>query len=269
MEKKQKKKSKFTIAAFFFSLTIFAFALIALIYIFIGDYLEELDRQKLLEQISSSQSQTSSQSQSQSQEQSQEPEEKEILAEYTTLHALNSDFVGWIKIDDTSVNYPVMQSVYDPTFYLKKDFEKEPARAGLPFLDYRCTMDPRSTNLIIYAHNTNIGTLFSDLMSYEKKEFWQDHAYIQLNTLYEKETYYIFAVFEIRDNEDSEDTFRYYNFINTDSETDFNEYIDTIKKYALYDTGATAAFGDDLLILSTCNLHTWDGRLAVVAKKIS
>ena len=78
----------------------------------------------------------------------------------------------------------------------------------------------------------------------------------------------IISAFESKIYNDSEEVFKYYNFINANNEEEFNNYITNIKKLSIYDTHKTAEYGDELITLSTCAYHTKDGRFVVVAKKI-
>lgn len=79
--------------------------------------------------------------------------------------------VGWIKIDGTAIDYPVMYTPNDGDFYLTHGFNKQKARNGVPFIDQRCTVEPPGTNIIIYGHHMKNGTMFADLAQYKDKNF--------------------------------------------------------------------------------------------------
>lgn len=199
----------------------------------------------------------------------QEEEETEILPKYEELYQENQDLVGWIKIDDTPIDYPVMQTFDDPTFYIHRDWNKNESTYGLPLIDARCTLE--SENIIIYSHNMKNGTMFGSLNKYKEKSFYDEHQIIKFDTIYEEAEYQIIAVLLAQvfyDEEPDEDEFVYYDYIELDSEERFQEYIDQVKNLSLYDTGITAEYGDSLITLCTCNYHVKDGRLLVVAKKI-
>ncbi|MEE1243438.1 MAG: class B sortase [Frisingicoccus sp.] len=83
-----------------------------------------------------------------------------ILLRYSQLHEINPDFAGWIEIPGTTIDYPVMYVEGDNDTYLHANFKKEWDGGGTPFIDGRCSMDPRSTNLIIYGHNMNDKSMF-------------------------------------------------------------------------------------------------------------
>lgn len=196
-------------------------------------------------------------------------EEKEILPQYEELYQENQDLVGWIKIDDTPINYPVMQTFGDPTFYIHKDWNKNESQTGLPLIDGRCTLE--SENIIIYSHNMKNGTMFGSLKRYNEKSFYDEHQIIKFDTIYEEAEYQVIAVLLAQvyyDEEPKEGEFVYYDYVELDSKEQFQEYIDQVKELSLYETGVTAEYGDSLITLCTCNYHIKDGRLLVVAKKI-
>ena len=191
----------------------------------------------------------------------------DILDEYKTLYVKNNDLAGWLKIEGTKIDYPVMQCE-DNDFYLKHDFKKNKDGNGSLFLDCSCTLYPRSTNMIIYGHHMTSGVMFGTLNRYAKESFYKDHKKIIFDSIYEKAEYEVMYVFysKVYDNDDL--VFKYYQFINANSEKEFNYYMDEMEKIKLYDTGVTANYGDTLLTLSTCEYNQKDGRFAVVAKRV-
>ena len=111
-----------------------------------------------------------------------------ILAKYESLYRQNSDMIGWIKIEDTNINYPVMQTeINNPTFYINRNFEKKESISGTPFIDSRCTL--KSENIIIYSHNMKNGTMFGELTKYKDEEYYQKHRVIIFDTIYEEREY--------------------------------------------------------------------------------
>ncbi|MCR5321776.1 MAG: class B sortase [Lachnospiraceae bacterium] len=192
-----------------------------------------------------------------------------ILKKYKTLYELNNDVVGWITIDGTKVDYPVMQTVYDEEYYLYRNYYRKDAKEGLPFMDSRCMIGKPSTNLIIYGHNMKNGTMFADLLKYESKDYYDKHRYIRFDTLYEEAIYEIVAVFRSRVAFENEDTFRFYNFIEADYESEFYDYYEMIRNMSLYSIDAEAMASDYLLTLCTCEYTVEDGRFVIVARKIA
>lgn len=184
----------------------------------------------------------------------------EKLNGYMELKSQNTDFIGWIKIDDTNINYPVMQSS-SPNFYLRKNFNKEYSYYGTPYIRELCNAD-KSDNLIIYAHNMKNHQMFGDLEKYKSKDFYNSHRYIQFDTLNNKGTYEIISVFKTTPND-----FDYQNYTDFTDEEQFNTFMDKCKSLSLYDTETNSAYGDRLITLSTCEYSQKDGRLVVIAKQ--
>lgn len=191
----------------------------------------------------------------------------EILPEYAELYEKNNDLVGWLCIPDTRINYPVMQTKEEMEYYLHRDFDGNDDVNGLPFLDARCDVNPPTTNLLIYGHSMNSGAMFAGLADYKDYEFYRNHKTIYFDTVQERGEYEVVAVFQSRVAYVDEVTFRYYNFIQADTEEEFNSFLSAVEKLAYYDTGVDAVYGDRLLTLSTCDREITDGRLVVLARK--
>ena len=199
--------------------------------------------------------------------QTEESQGIQMLPEYQTIYAENQDFIGWLTVDGTSIDYPVMQTPQDNTYYLSRNFNGEDDTNGTLFLDARDDIVNRSTNFIIYGHNMKSGQMFGDLKKYQDVTYWQAHKQIQFDTLYEKSTYEIIAVCLAQVEYQDEDVFKYYDFIQADSEEEFNSFIENVSRMAVVSDPELASYGDELLTLSTCNNYIEDGRLFLVAKK--
>jgi sortase B len=191
-------------------------------------------------------------------------EGEDILAKYKELYLQNEDMAGWISIDGTTINYPVMQTKNNPNFYLKHNFEKEYSDLGVPYIQEDCDL-AASDNLIIYGHHIKGQKMFGALEDYKSKSFYEKHKTIQFDTLTEQAEYEIIAVFKTVAY--SAEGYRYYDFVDAENEEEFNAYVGKCKELALYDTGVTAKYGDRLITLSTCEYSAQNGRLVVVAKK--
>lgn len=189
--------------------------------------------------------------------------EPQPLLLYVELHGENPDYFGWLQIQDTKVDYPVMHTPDDPEKYLHTSFEGEYFYGGTPFLDHRC--NPNSDNLVIYGHNMMNGTMFRDILKYEKEAYWQEHPTIRLATEYEDKEYEILAVFRDRVYRKSDNVFKFYNFIDAEDEAAYYDAIANFKAKAIYDTGVEPEYGDQLITLVTCAYHTENGRFVVVA----
>lgn len=191
----------------------------------------------------------------------------DVLEEYKNLHNMNKKLIGWLKIDDTNIDYPVMQTS-DNEYYLDHNINQEKDRNGALFLDKDCNVIDRSTNLIIYGHHMKSGRMFGNLDDYKSEEYYKKHSVIQFDTIYEKGKYEVMYVFRSKVYNEGEVVFKYYQFIDCYSEQEFESNMKEMAAISLYDTGVTAEYGDELLTLSTCDNTVEDGRFVVVAKKI-
>ena len=191
----------------------------------------------------------------------------DVLDEYKTLYEKNKKLIGWLKIDETIIDYPVMQTG-DNSYYLEHNFNQEYDKNGSLFLDYNCSIYPRSTNLIIYGHHMKSGQMFGQLQKYAKQSYGEKHSIITFDSIYEKATYQVMYVFRSQVYNEDDLVFKYYQFIDANSEKEFDSYMNEMAKMSLYDTGVTASYGDSLLTLSTCDNSQTDGRFVVVAKRI-
>ncbi len=190
-----------------------------------------------------------------------------VLEEYQTLYNKNKKMVGWIKIADTEIDYPVMQTVNNE-YYMDHNFNQEYDRNGSLFLDKDCDIVHRNTNLIIYGHHMKSGKMFGGLNKYSSQEYCKEHPNIQFDTIYERGTYEVMYVFRSRIYNEDEVVFKYYQFLDAASAQEFNSNMQEMAALSLYDTGVTASYGDQLLTLSTCDYSEEDGRFVVVAKRV-
>lgn len=197
----------------------------------------------------------------------EEKEKPPILAKYETLYKKNKKLIGWLKIDDTNIDYPVMQTS-DNVYYLDHNLNQEYDRNGSIFMDKDCDVLKPSTNYIIYGHHMKSGNMFGKLDLYEDEDYCKEHPCIRFDTIYEKGIYEVMYVFRSRVYSEEEIVFKYYQFIDANSEQEFNSYMSEMAEMSLYDTGVTAEYGDQLLTLSTCDYQEKNGRFVVVARKI-
>ena len=158
-----------------------------------------------------------------------------------------------------------MQSKHDPDFYLKHNFEKADSPHGCPYVQANCDLQTPSDNILVYGHNMKDGTMFSDLLQYKRESFWEQHRIIRFDTLTAQAEYTVMAVFR----GEAEDLFAYYQCTDAETPQEFAAYVDACKNAALYETGVTAAYGDKLITLSTCDDSGRNSRVVVVAKRIT
>lgn len=192
-----------------------------------------------------------------------EAEGDSILPEYALPYQKNSDLVGWMTIDGTPINYPVMQTPDRADYYLHRNFEKKESSHGCLYVRESCDVFAPSDNLTIYGHHMKDGSMFASLDKYRKMEFWEEYPQIQFDTIYNRQTYTIFAVFKTTASVG--EGFTYHLFEDAADEAEFNDFVSTCKKLSFYDTGITPEYGDKMITLSTCEYSQDNGRLVVVA----
>lgn len=203
-----------------------------------------------------------------------------MLPEYEALYEQNSDIIGWLSIDGTVIDYPVMQTMEDEDYYLSYDFNKEANSNGCLIMDTDATVGvgtaehqymggtKPSTNLIIHGHTMKSGMMFGGLKQYAEESYGREHAVISFDSLYEKREYELIAVFYSQVYMNTDEVFKYYKFFQADTQEEFDDWYENIKSMSLYDTGISAEFGDEFITLSCCSYHTEDGRFVVVGKRI-
>ncbi len=187
---------------------------------------------------------------------------------YKTLTETNSDCMGWIQIPETNINYPVMYAPTQVDKYLYRDFEGKYLYRGLPFLDEQTKLN-ESQNYIIYGHHMADGTAFHDLVKYLNSGWVDQHQYMYLNTAYGEGIYQVMDVVITKIFLQDDECFKYYKYTGVLNEDEFDTYVYYMNKMSSYNSGITAAYGDQLVSLSTCyRTYDPDGRLVVVFKRI-
>ena len=208
-------------------------------------------------------------------------ESAEMSQKMEEVYAINKDTAGWLSIDGTVIDYPVMQTPADEQYYLNRDFEGKYSAYGCIIADtdseigtgtaaneYADGSRP-ATNIILHGHNMKNGTMFGSLDKYREQSYEKSHSKIKFSSLYEDREYEICAVFLSQVYKKSQtDVFKYYQFFNADTEDEFNDFYSNIKEMSMYDTGVEASFGDEFITLSVCAYHVDNGRLVVVGKRI-
>lgn len=186
---------------------------------------------------------------------------REILPEYQSLHDKNPDFAGWVSIEGTRIDYPVMQRLSDREYYLHRDFSGELSYAGVPFSGHG-NLNGGAGAVFLYGHNMKSGSMFADLLKYEKKEFWEKNPEIILDTLYEHRKYTILASFyvEAKEWENRESPLYALAYGKTDEKT---ACLQELKRMALYDTEMEISEKSEVLILVTCSYQKSDQRFVV------
>jgi len=173
----------------------------------------------------------------------------------------NNDTVGWIKIDGTKVNYPVVQSE-DNDFYLSHDFRKNNNIGGWIFADYRVNFETFGKNTIIYGHNMNNKTMFGSVPSMLYNGYLNNSSnnYIRISTPTCNTIWKVFSIYTIEPEV-------YYLKTNFRTEP-FDKFLTTIKNRSIYNFGIDVTDNDKILTLSTCD-NSGTKRVVVHAKMIN
>lgn len=186
------------------------------------------------------------------------------LETYNKLHEANPDVVGWIQIEGTKIDYPVMQTVDDPNYYLHRGFDGEYSAYGMIYLDAGCALDTVCPNYLIYGHHMKNGAMFAQLENYASREFWEGHPEIDFSTRGEPNSYQVIGAIRLDASELRKD---FTKMLAARTEEDYNSLMEYVKTNSIYDTGISAEWPEQLITLTTCEYTKKDGRFLVVARK--
>ena len=211
------------------------------------------------------------------QEQSEEAEEKSDVAQTTPevtqdpevtkpdipinfkeLQQENPDIYAWIRIPDTKIDYPVVQSVSDDTYYLNHTIEKKEGLPGSIYSESQNAQDFSDPNTVLYGHNMRNGSMFGSHKEYKSEDFYKTGN---------NDTFYIYT-------EDSVKTYKIFSVHNTASDSDiytFNfssdsymlEFASRWQKESLYDTGVDISNTTQIVTLSSCEETDYNERLVI------
>ncbi len=194
-------------------------------------------------------------------------QESSIIQEkYMSLYEQNSDLAGWIKINDTSIDYPVMFTPNNPQFYLRRAFDKSNTLSGTPFIGKGCTIKPISDNIIIYGHNMKNNTMFSDLLKYKDEKYCNEHSKVQFDTIFAQGNYEIIWAF-YTDVSNDNNHFMFYKYQDL-SGIKRKEFTDKCQELSIYKKTQKLNGDERFLTLVTCSYHSKNGRFVVIAKNI-
>lgn len=185
-------------------------------------------------------------------------------ADLAACQTKNPDFIAWLKIPGTNVNYPVVLS--DNTdFYLTHSFDGKKNKLGTLFSLGKTDYQTPGRNISIYGHhitNTSSGQLmFRPLLSYKDRSFYEKHSIIYMDSLYHASAYKIFAVINLVNGEWDVSTASFAN------DADFLAFVQQAQAESLYETDVEVNVDDKILTLITCDRSyaAKEGRLIVMA----
>lgn len=194
-----------------------------------------------------------------------ENQRKERLEAYERLAARNEDMIGWIRVEDTMIDYPVMQTKATPDFYLHRGFDGEYSVYGMIYMDAGCSLEEECPNYILYGHHMKNGSMFASIEQYASVDYYKEHPVISFDTLDRTGSYEVVLAFKLPagrvDN-------RFASMLAARTEKDYADFIDYGKNNGFYDTGMIPQWPEQLVTLTTCEYTQRDGRFFVVARKI-
>ncbi len=187
---------------------------------------------------------------------------KFLNVDFSSLLNQNKETVGWIRVNNTVINYPVVQAE-DNSKYLAKSFDGSSNKAGWIFADYRLNFDGNDKNTIIYGHNMKDNSMFSTLNNVLSKDWYENKANhtIQFSTPTENTVWQVFSVYKIEPEE-------YYITTSFENEKTYENFLNIIKSRSIYDFKTNLSINDKILTLSTCNTSGSKYRTVLHAKLI-
>lgn len=201
-------------------------------------------------------------------------EPKTILSRFEKIYKANNDVVGYIYIEGTNINYPILHHPEEKDYYLKRDFYGSYDRHGCIYLRENCDMFEPTDVLTIYGHYMSDDTMFADIHEYLDKKFFDSHQYITVWDLYEQHTYQVVCLFKTSGTYGT--GFPFHLFDDFANEEEYNEFIHGVRDVAgtgytgktIFDSGIETQYGDQFICLATCEYTINNGRLILVAKRI-
>lgn len=176
------------------------------------------------------------------------------------LKEINEDVLGWIRIPDTKIDYPLLQGE-DNDFYLNNTWDKQPNSVGSIFLEYLNSPDLTDYNTIIYGHNMRNGSMFAALQHYAAPEHWKTHPYVYIATEAGVYRYEVFAFCHA-----NVESLTYS--INPDRDDTKEDFLNLSLENSWIDTGIRPAITDRILTLSTCSGMDYSNRYVVQARLV-
>ena len=194
--------------------------------------------------------------------------------DWDALKKINDDIVGWIQINDTKIDYPVLWNKDDNRnyqYYLSHNYTGAYDSYGSIFVDYRCTDGTDSKNLVLHGHHMNDGSMFGDLLNYGgtsgNLDFYKKAPTIEFDTPDGDGTYKIISIFKTN-TLSSQGEFFNYMIGEFQNEKDFMNYVYNVRIRSLITCPVDVNEDDELLTLSTCSYEFTNFRTVIVARKV-
>lgn len=190
------------------------------------------------------------------------------LSGHEKLWEQNHDYVGWLCIDNTSINYPVMQRQDFPDYYLDHNFYREKSTYGVPYLPDICELG-LNDNLLIYGHNMKNGSMFAPLKNYRKSDFYKEHLVIRFDTFKEEAIFEVIGAWLIPNvTVETKKVNELYALLFPQSEAEFTFVWESIKTQLFLKTDKELSVNNRLLAMVTCDYTFNDSRIIVLSKQL-
>ena len=187
--------------------------------------------------------------------------------DFAGLNRQNPDYVGWLTIDDTLIDYPVMKSSEDdPEYYLHRNFDRSNSVAGCLFIGEGC--DSESKSFVIYGHNMNNESMFGALDEYYDYYYAEEHRNIRFFVAGQERIYRVFAAFQTKVYKDRDDVFKYYEAVGDLSRAEYDRTVENVRSLSEPKLPDAPDYPAQIMFLSTCSYHTDDGRFVAAAYRI-
>ncbi|MEK8131491.1 class B sortase [Paenibacillus filicis] len=188
--------------------------------------------------------------------------ERPVRSKFKPLLELNPEVVGWIRLEGSPIDYPVVQGA-DNDHYLTRNYKGEASKAGSIFMDFRNDIASDTRHTILYGHRMKDGTMFGELKQYINRDYYEAHRAFHFDTLYESYTAEVFAAYYTTTD---------FHYIETEFQDDaaYAGFLQDIQQQSLYPRDVELGPGDRLLTLSTCDylLDPVAGRFVVHARLV-
>lgn len=189
------------------------------------------------------------------------------IIDFQQLYAINKDICAWLKIPETGIDYPILYHAGDNEYYLHRDLNQNYSSYGSLFFARGCIPIQQDTSLLVYGHHMKDGSMFAGLMRYKQKEYYANHSYIHLYTPEYNYQYQVAAVILTDISNENPDALYCDEYIDMSNPATMQEFSQKIEESKLYNTGISLLPGDQLLMLSTCEYSSENGRLVVIARQ--
>ena len=189
-------------------------------------------------------------------------------AKFDKLYRQNKDIKGWIKINNTNVDYPVYQSsLEDPEYYLKRTVTGAASAYGTIFMDARVDLDNDFRNIILYGHHMADGSMFANITRFKDLEFYKKTPTITFDSIYDNSEWKIFSILITNTKQEHGDVF-YFIRTQFEDDNDYMGFVNQLRVRSILDLPVDVNADDKIIQLSTCSYEFPEFRTVLCARKV-